>query len=202
MAAIFHYYIAIITIREQFDMKRFQNRIQDLFDNAKTIPFSGVPFKSEVRQLCEQNMCGCYGKSWTCPPAVESLGKLQLGLSKFDCVVIFLKVYHLEDSFDWEGMKSGIKDFQSRILKLKKSIEKTDPDFRFRVLGAGACSLCDACTYDRQLPCRNPEDALLSVEACGIDVMEMLQNNGLSYNNGKNTVTYVGALFSMHADAG
>ena len=182
-------------------MKQFYDIIRDLFDNTKTIPFSGVPFKPEVRKLCEQNLCGSYGKSWTCPPAVEPLDKLQDQLAEFDGAVIFTRVYPLEDSFDWEGMKSSAKDFQSRVLKLKKNIEKTDPDFRFRVLGAGACTLCDACTYDQQLPCRNPENAIYSVEACGIDVMEMLQKNGLRYNNGKNTLTWVGVLFAIQPDA-
>ena len=176
-------------------MKRLSNFIRDLFDNSETIPFSKVPFRNEVRKLCEQNMCGNFGKSWTCPPAVQSSKELQILLSQFNQVVIFNKIYTLTDSFDWEGMKSGVEDFQSKILKLKKKIRKANPDFHFIALGAGSCGICDTCTYEQQLPCRNPNDAIISVEACGIDVMEMVKENGLTYNNGANTVTYVGALF-------
>lgn len=176
-------------------MKRFNNYIRDLFDNAKMISFSKIPFRSEVRKLCKQNMCGNFGKSWTCPPAVESPEALQIQLSQFNKVMIVNKVYKLSDSFDWEGMQSGARDFQSKILKLKRKIRQTDPDVHFIALGAGICGICDTCTYEEQLPCRNPSDAIVSVEACGIDVMDMLKETGLSYNNGTNTVTYVGAVF-------
>lgn len=176
-------------------MKRFNKLILDLFDNTKTIPFSKVPVRSEVRTLCEQNMCGYFGKSWTCPPAVDSIEEQYKQLSQFNQVIIVNKVYQLADSFDWEGMKSGAEDFQSNILKLKKEIRKADPGFHFIALGAGTCGICDTCTYEQKEPCRNPNDAIVSVEACGIDVMEMVKENGLAYNNGVNTVTYVGAVF-------
>lgn len=177
-------------------MKRFTGLICELFDNSKIILSSQVPFRSEVRELCEQNSCGCYGKSWTCPPAVGTLEGLQDQVSHFHQVAIFYKVYPLADSFDWEGMQSGAEDFQSRLLKLKKKIRNTDSDFPFLALGAGACKICETCTYEQQLPCRSPENAHVSVEAYGIDVMEMMKENGLSYNNGPNTVTYVGTLFT------
>ncbi len=176
-------------------MRQFNDIISDLFDNTKTIPFSKVAFSSEVRKLCEQNMCGNFGKSWTCPPAVESTEELHRQLLQFNQVIIVNKVYALADSFDWEGMKSGAEDFQSKILKLKKVIRKENPDFDFIALGAGRCGICDTCTYEQQLPCRNPNEAIVSVEACGIDVMDMVKEAGLSYNNGPNTVTYVGAVF-------
>jgi predicted metal-binding protein len=176
-------------------MKRFNNYIQELFDNAKVISFSKIPFSSEVRKLCEQNMCGNFGKSWTCPPAVESPEELQNQLSHFNQVMIVNKIYKLSDSFDWEGMKRGAEDFQSKILKLKIRIRKSDPDFLFIALGAGICRICEICTYEKKLPCRNPLDAIVSVEACGIDVMDMLKQTELTYNNGPNTVTYVGAVF-------
>jgi hypothetical protein len=43
-------------------------------------------------------------------------------------------------------------------------------------------------------PCRFPEKAISSVEACGIDVMSLSKSAGVRYNNGKNTVTYIGAV--------
>ncbi len=179
----------------RYIMKRFNDFIREFFDNAKTIPLSKVPFESEVRKLCEQNTCGNFGKCWTCPPAVGSTEELQGRLTQFNQVIIVNKIYTLADSFDWEGMKSGAKDFQSNILKLKQKIRKAAPDFHFIALGAGTCGICETCTYGQQLPCRNPQDAVVSVEACGIDVMKMVSENGLAYNNGPNTVTYIGAIF-------
>ncbi|MCF8090294.1 MAG: DUF2284 domain-containing protein [Desulfotignum sp.] len=176
-------------------IKQFNQLIQHLFDHSKTIPVSRIPFDKEVRRLCEQNMCGQYGKSWTCPPAIDTIEKLQSRSTIFKHFLVFYKVYSLEDSFDWEGMMNSVKDFQSRIFKLKKKIQHTDPELHFFVLGAGSCQLCDTCTYPQQKPCRCPEDALFSLESFGIDAMTMMKDNGLKYNNGPNTVTYIGGLF-------
>lgn len=179
-------------------MKEIQTLVDDLFDNSKLITSSKIVFSDEVRKLCEQNMCGYYGRCWTCPPAVEAPDILQERLQQYNSVVIVNKVYQLEDSFDWEGMQNGAKDFQVKILKMKKTLQKSYPDLDCTVLGAGSCSICDTCTYQEGDPCRNPELAITSVEACGIDVTLMLQENKMKYNNGPNTVTYVGTLFFNH----
>lgn len=62
------------------------------------------------------------------------------------------------------------------------------------VFGVGGCSLCTRCTYLDGLPCIQPERAVSSVEAYGIDVNRMLTAAGLKYNNGVSTVSYVGLI--------
>ncbi len=170
---------------------------EKFFDHTKDITSSSVPFDEQVRVMCEQNMCGQLGKCWTCPPAVGSLETLHAGLSLFTRFMIFDKVYQLEDSYDWEGMVESQKDFTARVVAAKKEIrpllEESDPDFL--ILGAGSCSLCKTCSYLSQEPCRNPDDAVTSVEAFGIDAMTMMGQNNLKYNNGANTVTYIGGIF-------
>lgn len=44
-------------------------------------------------------------------------------------------------------------------------------------------------------PCIHPELATTSPEAQGMWVSEICKQAGVNYNNGKNTVTYVGAAF-------
>lgn len=171
----------------------FKKYVEENFDHSTSIPVSGIPFDQEVRTLCEQNSCGKFGQSWTCPPAVGSLEELQKRLTPFRYFLIFYKVYPLEDSFDWAGMMSSVKDFQDRVFKLQKLIKQEKSDSI--VVGAGACLICEKCTFPEKKPCRFPEDALISIEAFGINAMKMMMENGLQYNNGPNTVTYIGGLF-------
>lgn len=165
----------------------------DQFDHSKSIHVSCIPFDSEVRELCEQNSCGKFDQSWTCPPASGTVEELQRRLTRFRSFLIFYKVYNLEDSFDWDGMMQSVADFQSRILTIQKHFRQENIDFL--ILGAGACQVCETCTYPAQEPCRFPSDAVFPVESFGIDVMKMMKDNGLIYNNGPNTVTYIGGLF-------
>jgi predicted metal-binding protein len=92
-------------------------------------------------------------------------------------------------------MIAGGTDFKGRLLALKKEIQALGPPLDFLVLGAGGCRLCDPCAYVDREPCRRPDDAIVSLEACGIDVMRLMKDNGLKYDNGKNTVTFIGGIF-------
>ncbi|NLM53126.1 MAG: DUF2284 domain-containing protein [Firmicutes bacterium] len=172
-------------------MTDIQAIVKKHFPLGKEIPFTSVEFKEEVRKLCEQNTCGKYDKCWTCPPAIGSLEANIKQFKQYSHFLLFYHVYELENSFDWKGMMEGGKDFTTRLLKLKKELA-TSGDFL--LLGAGGCNLCERCTYPEGKPCRRPDDAIISLEAYGIDVMGLMKTNGLKYNNGPNTMTLIGGV--------
>jgi predicted metal-binding protein len=93
-----------------------------------------------------------------------------------------------------KAMFEGIKDFQKTLARLKKDLAGEFPEKRLLFLGAGSCFICKKCTYTDGKPCRFPEKAFPSVEACGIDVMSLSKSAGVKYNNGKKTVTYIGVI--------
>ena len=73
---------------------------------------------------------------------------------------------------------------------LQNITEKLRADgVRFMALGCEGCGICEKCTYPDS-PCRFPEKAIPSVEACGINVVEFSRKIGINYNNGADTVTY------------
>lgn len=172
-------------------MKNIMTIIGEHFPDFKETTIKRISIKEEVRKMCELNACGQYDKNWTCPPAVDSLDKIRLEISRFNNMVILYKIYHIDSSFDWKGMVSGIVDFRDKLINMKNDFPK---DFKHMILGAGSCLLCERCAYIDGEKCRKPEDAFLSVEACGIDVVRLMKDNGLKYHNGANTVTYIGAV--------
>jgi predicted metal-binding protein len=93
-----------------------------------------------------------------------------------------------------KAMFEGIIDFQKTLARLKEDLTDEFPEKRLLLLGAGACFICKKCTYRDGKPCRFPEKAFPSVEACGIDVMSLSKSAGVKYNNGENTVTYIGVI--------
>jgi predicted metal-binding protein len=167
----------------------------------KQIPSLGITLREEVRKLCAQNKCGQYNRSWTCPPAVQSFEAFRDRIALFNTLLIVYQVYNIKSSFDWRGMMAGGVDFKGRLLALKKEIQVLEPPLDFLTLGAGGCRLCDPCAYVDGEPCRKPDDAIVSLEACGIDVMRLMKDNGLRYYNGKNTVTFIGGIFHHVADS-
>lgn len=167
---------------------------QQYFTEMKSISAKEIVVRDEVRKLCEQNSCGYYGTNWTCPPAVAPLKTFESIFSSFDTMLVVYSVHHVKSSFDWKGMMIGAAEFKKRLQTLKKAIKTSGSDIPFLLLGMGACDLCKKCTYTLDQPCIYPDNAIVSMEACGIDVMRLAKDHGLKYYHGKNTVTYFGGI--------
>ncbi len=148
-------------------------------------------FSDEVRQICESNGCGRYGKTWMCPPGVGAVADWKERIMAYRHAVLFNYVDRIEDSFDFEGMMKIGHDFSAIIRKVKNDLERDGADFL--IFGAGSCQLCQTCTYP-DAPCRRPNEAIPSVEACGLYVAKMAEPCGFRYINGQNTVTYFGLI--------
>jgi len=166
--------------------------IEKNFPGSKEIDGNGIVIDERVREMCKQNVCGHYDRNWTCPPAVSSLDEIRCKLAQFNSAVIIFRIYGIKSNFDLKGMVDGISDFRSRLVKMKHDFPE---DGEFMILGVGSCLLCEKCAYIDGKKCKNPEDAFISVEASGIDVMRLMKDNGLNYHNGPKTVTYIGMVF-------
>lgn len=168
---------------------------ESFFGHVHVIPASGVVQQDEVRALCERNACGVYGKNWCCPPAVAPLDEWKKRFEPFDTFLVVYEVYPVKDSFDWKGMMDAMDRFKKRLHDMKNALDEAADGSGCLVLGAGSCGVCKACTYPDGEPCRAPGKAIVSLEACGIDVMKLMRVNEMTDNNGPNTVTYVGGVF-------
>jgi len=174
--------------------------LNQLAEQAKTlgatasgvIKTSDLRFSEEFRTLCEQNTCGNYGTNWMCPPAVSPFKEVRANVMKFSQGVVFQTVHTLEDSFDYEGMMKGV-DTHFEIFSRISDFIRSDcgyPDVF--ALNAGACKICEKCTYPDGAPCRFPDRAVPSIESHCIDIFALLACCDIPYNNGPNTVFYAG----------
>jgi predicted metal-binding protein len=161
------------------------------FPESKEIPIDTIAIKEAVRKLCERNACGHYGKNWACPPALPPLNEMEAAFARYQRFALIYQVYPVKSSWDLEGMMTGIKDFGHRLVAMRDDLP---PDLDHMLLGAGSCLLCPSCSYVDGGVCRRPDDMIVSLEACGIDVMNLMKVNDLPYYAGPNTVTYIGGL--------
>ena len=161
---------------------------------ATILPAAEIKTGREFRDICKSNQCGNYGRCWTCPPDCGDIDVLMAKLKEYDSVLLYQTVGELEDSFDIEGMEDAHKKHLKVTMAIGDEV-KTLLDVPYLQLSAGACGICEVCAKRTGEPCRFPDKALTSLEACGINVYETVKNTGLKYINGQNTVTYFGAVF-------
>ena len=165
-------------------------RFKGEFFQYATAETSVLKFQKEVADACKMNYCGMYGKTWTCPPAIPDYREMEKQLKKYRNFFVFTTKHDIEDSFDFEGMAQAKIEHEKVQTRVREALKGTE----HRVLGAGGCNICKQCTYPGS-PCRFPEKTVSSIEACGVNVVELARDVGINYVNGENTVTYFSVIF-------
>ncbi|MDR0620961.1 MAG: DUF2284 domain-containing protein [Deltaproteobacteria bacterium] len=162
-------------------------------DGMAVIDVADIIFRPEFRALCEANRCGNYDRNWRCPPKAGEIGDLIDGLKKRTRAMVFNHVARLKNAYDFVGMTKGGLSFAAVCQRI---VEKRPAGFSESVvLGAGPCKVCERCGLLDGEPCRHPDLAVTSLEACGVDVSQLAKLSSLKYNAGPGTVTYFGAVF-------
>ncbi|MBR0129988.1 MAG: DUF2284 domain-containing protein [Firmicutes bacterium] len=170
-----------------------QAALEQGFFQAEYVERDNIVFYPELRAICEGNQCGCYGANWVCPPAFGDFEEGKAKILSYENMLLITKKYDLEDSFDFEGMQEGMRDFRRSLPAIEGfAWDLLGPENVF-VLSVGSCRLCSECTYP-DAPCRFPKLLHHPIEGYGLNVNELAESCGITYNNGKNTVTYFGAL--------
>ena len=157
------------------------------------LPMEKVRFLPEVRKMCEDNRCGCYGTTWSCPPGCGDLEACKQKALSFDKAMLFTYAVKMEDPFDYEAIQEGSKQLRRIGLELREKMWKDAGVKRVLLSLPGRCAECETCQYPN--PCAFPDRQYASPEAMGMWVSEICGQAGVAYNNGKNTITYVGLVF-------
>lgn len=150
-----------------------------------------IAFYPEIREICEGNACRQYGKTWACPPGVGTVEECRRRCMRFSSAIVFCGEYKIEDSFDFEGMARGHREFKKLCDRLYDAVKGELRDFM--LLSNEGCIRCEKCTYPSDV-CRMPERLFPSVEGFGINVSELAGRAGIPYKRDSGTVSYFGVL--------
>ena len=172
-------------------------REETVVNQADFFDLEILTYTDEIRQMCEQNTCGRYGRAWNCPPVCGTIVELEAACRSFEKGILINSVSKLKDSFDWEGMMEGGRGLCELLIDAKGFADALGME-DYRIFGSGGCHGCEDCSYP-DTPCRHPETLFTPIEACGINVMQLAKDAGFKYINGQNTVTFFGMIMYKEA---
>jgi predicted metal-binding protein len=152
-----------------------------------------LEFSDRIRWICE-NECPRYGKSWACPPAVGSVESCKAKcLAYGECLVIGT-ITETEDIADMETALATRFDHEALTNQIAELLRQQGVEPY--ILSTDSCALCDSCAWCEGKPCRFPEKMHPCVESHGINVIPVLEENGLEFQYGaSNIVTWYSLLF-------
>lgn len=160
------------------------------FEAIGTLEPATLSPREEVRDMCASGKCKEFGKRWSCPPGCGSLEECTARFRGFDQGLLLQSVAQLEDCFDGEGMMRAEELHKQRLFALREAL-RGEP--HVLVVGAGCCTVCAQCTYPGE-PCRFPDRMIVSMEACGLLVSQVLKENNMAYYYGSDKIAYTGCV--------
>lgn len=170
------------------DLEELRNRACELGASAaKIVEVAGIRTGAWTRMKCQYG-CPNYGLNLCCPPYTPSYEQMRAFLAEYAKAILVEYTFPLkeEDCIDFAAadlsMSNGLLDI---LLTLEKEAFLQN-HYRAFALKAGRCRLCEQCNLKK---CVNPTKARPSLEACGIDVFALANDNGFNMKVIKGPIT-------------
>lgn len=150
-----------------------------------------LEFSHRVRWICEHE-CGQFGTSWACPPGVGTVEQCREHCLSFPHCLMIATTTEVQDIADI-GETLATRSDHETITDETAAILRQYAEEVF-VLSTESCAICPRCAILDGQPCRFPEKMHPCVESQGINVVPILEANGLEFQYGQNVVTWVSLL--------
>ena len=151
-----------------------------------------LEFSDRIRWICEHE-CPMYGKSWACPPGVGSVAECKgkcLGYKNCLMIATITEVNDISDINETLDTRPPHEKITNQVRDLMRE-QGVQP----YILSTEACAVCQRCAILDGLPCRMPGRMHPCVESHGINILGLLEDQGLAFQYGENVVTWFSLLF-------
>lgn len=152
----------------------------------------GLEFSERVRYICAAE-CPMYNKTWACPPAVGEVSACEGKCKAFTSCLLVGTITEVADIADIDAALATRGDHEEITNQVRGFFraQGVEP----YILSTEACAVCDRCAWLDGEPCRFPERMHPCVESHGINLIPVLEENGLEFQYGENIVTWYSLLF-------
>ena len=150
-----------------------------------------LEFSDRVRWIC-QHECAMYGKSWACPPGVGTVEECKNKCLGYEKALLISTLTEVSDIGDLEATLATRREHENITDRVGDILRENGVEPY--ILSTEACAICGRCAILDGKPCRHPEKMHPCVESQGINIIPTLEENGLEFQYGQNTVTWVSLL--------
>ena len=175
------------------DMELLESQLSELpLYGYFSIDPQSLEFNDRIRWICEHE-CPMYGQTWACPPGVGPVAECEKKCRGYENCLMIATITEVNDISDIAETLSTRPEHeritnQVEALLLQQGVKPY-------VLSTEACTVCERCAYLDGQPCRLPGKMHPCVESHGINLIPVLEENGIEFQYGANVVTWVSLLF-------
>jgi predicted metal-binding protein len=151
-----------------------------------------LEFNQRIRWICEHE-CPMYGKTWACPPGVGTVEHCAGKCRSFENCLMIATITEVEDIADIQQTLATRPEHEEVTNQVGAFLE--EQGVKPYILSTEACAICQRCAIEDGQPCRHPEKMHPCVESHGINIIPVLEEQGICFQYGENVVTWISLLF-------
>ena len=151
-----------------------------------------LEFNQRIRWICEHE-CPMYGKTWACPPGVGTVEHCAGKCRNFDNCLMIATITEVEDIADIQQTLATRPEHEEITNQVGAFME--EQGVKPYILSTEACAICQRCAIEDGQPCRHPDKMHPCVESHGINIIPVLEEQGICFQYGENVVTWISLLF-------
>ena len=151
-----------------------------------------LEFSDRIRWICEHE-CPMCGRTWACPPAVGSVEACKAKVLSYENCRRIATIVEVGDIADINETLATRPEHEAITNEVRDMMRQLGEDPY--VLSTEACAICERCAYLDGQPCRHKDRMHPCVESHGINVIPVLEENGIEFQFGANVVTWISLLF-------
>lgn len=151
-----------------------------------------LEFNQRIRWICEHE-CPMYGKTWACPPGVGTVEHCAGKCRSFDNCLMIATITEVEDIADIQQTLATRPEHEEITNQVGAFLE--EQGVKPYILSTEACAICQRCAIEDGQPCRHPDKMHPCVESHGINIIPVLEEQGICFQYGENVVTWISLLF-------
>ena len=153
---------------------------------------TSLEFTQRIRHICKQE-CPMYNKTWACPPAVGEVEACKAKCLGYENCLLIGTIVETEDIADIEATLATRPEHEAVTDQVAQKLLQLG--IEPYVLSTEACAICERCAWLDGEPCRHQEKMHPCVESHGINIIPVLEENGLDFQYGSNMITWYSLLF-------
>ena len=145
---------------------------------AKIVETAKIRTGAWTRMKCQYG-CPNYGLNLCCPPYTPGYEQMREFLAEYHKALLVEYTFPLKEQESTDFAAADLS-MSNGLLEILLTLEKEaffQNHYRAFALKAGRCRLCAQCNLKK---CVNPVKARPSLEACGIDVFALANDNGFT----------------------
>ncbi len=156
-------------------------------DRVNLVDVKEIEFKPKLRVLCEDNICGNYGKNYSCPPYSGTVEEHIKKFKNYDKAIVFYTIENISGLEDKIKIDKAIKKIQDITVNVNNFISNLG--IEHMTIGSTACKICSPCKISENKECPFKNNVFTSLSSFCIDIesLSKLCNIDIDWNGNKIT---------------